>query len=101
MCWKTYELSRSKVEVIAPFTMDMHRKKVSAYRTLGTERKQKSGRGGKRIVTLTGWTHRLHTNTNRKCVSILCIAEHSITNFNGGEGEHSHTEKRRVEGQMR
>ncbi len=31
MCWKTYVLSRSKVEVIAPFTMDMHRKKVSAY----------------------------------------------------------------------
>ena len=30
MCWKTYVLSRSKVEVIAPFTMDMHRKKVSA-----------------------------------------------------------------------
>ena len=31
MFWKTYPLSRSKVEVIAPFTMDMHRKKVSAY----------------------------------------------------------------------
>ena len=33
MCWKTYVLSRSKVEVIAPFTMDMHRKKVSTYLT--------------------------------------------------------------------
>ena len=31
--------------------------------------------GGERIVTLTGWTHRLHTNTKRKCVSILCVAE--------------------------
>ena len=31
MCWKTYGLSRSKVEVIVPFTMDMYRKKVSAY----------------------------------------------------------------------
>ncbi len=31
--------------------------------------------GGARIVTLTGWTHRLHTNTKRKCVSILHIPE--------------------------
>ncbi len=31
--------------------------------------------GGESIVTLTGWTHPLHTNTKRKCVSILCIAE--------------------------
>ena len=30
-----------------------------------------------------------------------CVAEHSITNFNGDGSEHSHTEKRRVEGQMR
>ena len=37
-------------------------------------------------------------NRKRKCVSILHIAEHSITNFNGDGGEHSHTEKRRVEG---
>ena len=35
--------------------------------------------GGKCIVTLTGWTHRLHTNTKRKCVSILCIPETSLT----------------------
>ena len=27
------------------------------------------------------------------------VAEHSITNFNGDGGEHSHPEKRRVEGQ--
>ncbi len=27
--------------------------------------------GGKRITTLTGWTHPLHTNAKRKCVSIL------------------------------
>ena len=39
--------------------------------------------GGKCIVTLTGWTHPLHTNTKRKCVSILCIAEQSVTNFIG------------------
>jgi membrane-associated PAP2 superfamily phosphatase len=32
--------------------------------------------GGKRIITLTGWTHLLHTNAKRKCVSILAsIAE--------------------------
>ena len=37
MCWKTYVLSRSKVEVIAPFTMDMHRKKVSASLSVATE----------------------------------------------------------------
>ena len=45
--------------------------------------------GEERIVTLTGWTHRLHTNTKRKCVSILCVAEHSITNFNG-DGVNTH-----------
>jgi hypothetical protein len=33
------------------------------------ERKQKSGIGGKRIITLTGWTHHLHTNAKRKWVS--------------------------------
>ena len=52
-------------------------------RTLDTERKQKSGMGGERIVTLTGWTHRLHTKTKRKCVSILHVTEHSITKING------------------
>jgi hypothetical protein len=41
----------------------------------------------------------VRTNTKRKCVSILCIAEQSVTNFNGDGGEHSHPEKRRVEGQ--
>ena len=40
----------------------------------------------------------MHTKTKRKCVSILCIAEQSVTNFNGDGGEHSHSEKRRVEG---
>ncbi len=30
-----------------------------------------------------------------------CVPEHSITNFNGDGSEHSHAEKRRVEGQMR
>ena len=49
----------------------------------GHGKKTKSGMGGECIVTLTGWTHPLHTNTKRKCVSILCVAEHSITNFNG------------------
>ncbi len=38
-------------------------------------------------------------NRKRKCVSILHIAEQSITNFNGDGGEHSLPEKRRVEGQ--
>ena len=48
MCWKTYVLSRSKVEVIAPFTMDMHRKKVSACLTHarhGKKTKEWDGRG--------------------------------------------------------
>ena len=40
----------------------------------------------------------MHTNTKRKCVSILRLTEQSVTNFNGDGGEHSHTEKRRVEG---
>ena len=53
----------------------MSQKGKRAGRTLGTERKQKSGMGGERIVTLTGWTHRLHTNTKRKYVSILCVAD--------------------------
>ncbi len=41
------------------------------------ERKQKSGMGGECIVTLTGWTHILHTNTKRKCVSILASLTHA------------------------
>ena len=41
----------------------------------GHGKKQKSGMGGECIVTLTGWTHQLHTNTKRKCVSILCVAD--------------------------
>ena len=48
MCWKTYVLSRSKVEVIAPFTMDMHRKKVSACLTHaghGKKTQEWDGRG--------------------------------------------------------
>ncbi len=52
------------------------------------ESKQKSGMGGGRIVTLTGWTHRLHTNT-RKCVSVIHIAEQPVTNFNG-DGVNTH-----------
>ena len=38
-------------------------------------KKTKEWDGRERIVTLTGWTHPLHTNTKRKCVSILCVAE--------------------------
>ncbi len=48
------------------------------------ESKQKSGMGGGRIVTLTGWTHRLHTNT-RKCVSVIHIAEIRTENITVGE----------------
>ena len=65
------------------------------------ERKHKSGMGGGCIVTLTGWTHPLHTNTKRKCVSILCIPEASLMRHAGqgkktkewdGRGAHSYTD---------
>ena len=58
-----------------------HKKRVRAYLThAGHGKKTKSGMGGECIVTLTGWTHPLHTNTKRKCVSILCIPETSLSN---------------------
>jgi hypothetical protein len=110
ICWETYVLSwRSKEVVDGPHIQTrkvvslMSQKGKRGWRTLGTERKQKSGRGGGCIVTLTGWTHHLHTNTKRKCVSILCIPEASLThagqcatNCNGNGGENSPTEERRV-----
>ena len=53
----------------------MPSKKVSTY--LRYSKGTKQWIGGKRIITLTGWTHLLHTNAKRKCVSILAsIAEH-------------------------
>ena len=56
--------------------------------------------GGKCIVTLTGWTHLLHTKTKRKCVSIICIPEASLTHAGHGKktkewdgrGVHSYTD---------
>ena len=47
----------------------MPSKKVSTY--LRYSKGTKQWIGGKRIITLTGWTHPLHTNAKRKCVSIL------------------------------
>ena len=73
--------------------MHMETRKVSSFIAdnaslthAGHGKKQKSGMGGECIVTLTGWTHRLHTNTKRKCVSILCVAEIGIENITLGEG---------------
>ena len=39
------------------------------------EKKTVGGRGGRVIFTLTGRTYTLHTNTKRKCFSILRIPE--------------------------
>ncbi len=70
--WIIEDVGRSSFFVFA------HTKCVSNTALLthaGHAKKTKEWDGRERIVTLTGWTHRLHKNTKRKCVSILCVPD--------------------------
>ena len=80
MCWKTYVLSRSKVEVIAPFTKDMHRKTVSTYlrsansTTIKCRRKRAWGSSSRKSDTNDEYTlWRIEYNCMLYMPCIMCI----------------------------
>ncbi len=57
-----------------------------------------SRKGVKSEEIRAGRVMRTHTACQKPEKKSQCVREQSVTNFNGDGGEHSHAEKRRIEG---